>query len=171
MSFTIRSAVAEDFDFMADMLVESVNWQSDRNMPKDQVLANPDFARYVEGWMRPTDLGVLAVDERGARLGAAWLRYFTADRPGYGYVGDDVPELGMGVAGEHRRKGIGRAILRALLERARQSGIKRVSLSVERANVAAQLYASERFQTVESFEYADTMVLSLGSVEAHEPSS
>jgi hypothetical protein len=36
-----------------------------------------------------------------------------------------------------------------------------VSLSVERANFAARLYAAEGFRTVESFDHSDTMLADL----------
>lgn len=54
--------------------------------------------------------------------------------------------------------GVGRALLRAVLNAARDRGVRTVSLSVERANVARRLYVAEGFRTVESFENADTMV-------------
>ena len=41
--------------------------------------------------------------------------------------------------------------------------MRSASLSVERANFAAQLYAVEGFRTVESFEDSDTMVAEIGT--------
>lgn len=127
-------------------------------------MADPALAHYVSGWMRPDDLGVVAVDQAGNLVGAAWLRYLPAADPGYGYVRDDVPELTMGVVSAWRGNGVGRALLREVLAAARAVGVLAVSLSVERANVvAARLYASEGFRTVESFDDADTMLAELSS--------
>lgn len=58
---------------------------------------------------------------------------------------------------------MGRVLLRAVLDTARERGIRTVSLSVERANFAARLYVAEGFCTVESFEDADTMVAEIGA--------
>jgi GNAT superfamily N-acetyltransferase len=80
---------------------------------------------------------------------------------GYGYVRDDVPELSMGVVQAWRGQGVGRALLRDVLAVARSAGVAAVSLSVERANVAARLYAAEGFRMVASFEDADTMLAEL----------
>ncbi|MEV4385936.1 GNAT family N-acetyltransferase [Micromonospora sp. NPDC049580] len=161
--FDIRAATPADAEFLVDMLVEAVNWQPERDWPRERILADPALAHYVTGWMRPTDVGVVAVDPAHRPLGAAWFRHLSAEDPGYGYVADDVPELTIGVRREWRGRGVGRALLRAVLDAARDRGIRTVSLSVERANAAARLYASEGFRTVESFTDADTMVAEVGA--------
>jgi len=108
----------------------------------------------------------VAVDQADQPVGAAWFRYLSAVDPGYGYVGDDVPELSLGVVEQWRGRGVGRALLRDALGAARDRGVRAVSLSVERANFAAQLYAAEGFRTVESLEDSDTMVAEIGCVFA-----
>ncbi|MEU7590242.1 GNAT family N-acetyltransferase [Micromonospora sp. NPDC049230] len=157
----IRAATPTDRQFLVDMLVEAINWLPERNWSREQILANPALAHYVTGWMRPDDVGVVATQPAGRPVGAAWLRHLTADDPGYGYVSDDVPELTIGVVESWRGRGVGRVLLRAALDVARARGTGRVSLSVERANFAAGLYAAEGFRTVESFENADTMVVDI----------
>jgi GNAT superfamily N-acetyltransferase len=156
--FSIRPAVSGDAGFLVDMLVAAVNWLPERTWSRERVMADRSLAHYVSGWMRSGDFGVVAVDQAGGPVGAAWLRYLTAAAPGFGYVDDDVPELTIGVVEPWRGQGVGRALLRAVLAAARERGVGAVSLSVERANFAARLYAEEGFRTVESFEDADTMV-------------
>lgn len=160
--FGIRAATVADYEFIIDMLVEAVNWLPERNWSREQIMANPALAHYVTGWMQPNDFGLVAVDPADRPVGAAWCRYLTAADPGYGYAGDDVPELTVGVVQAWRGRGVGRALVRAVLDVARERGVQAVSLSVERANFAARLYAAEGFRTVESFEDADTMVAEIG---------
>lgn len=57
--------------------------------------------------------------------------------------------------------GRGGALLRETARRARACGIGRIGLSVERANFACSLYASEGYEVVSSHVDADTMVLGL----------
>jgi GNAT superfamily N-acetyltransferase len=159
--FTIRAAARGDTEFLIDMLVEAINWLPERNWSRERIMADPAIAHYVSDWMRPDDLGVIAVDAAGSPVGAAWLRYLGAADRGYGYLSDDVPEMTMGVAEPWRGRGVGRVLLRAVLDAAREHGMAAVSLSVERANFAARLYSSEGFRTVESFEDSDTMVAEL----------
>lgn len=87
-------------------------------------------------------------------MGAAWLRTFPADDPGFGFVAADVPELAIGVLPAWRGRGIGTRLLRAVV-----AGAARVSLSVERANPAVRLYVREGFVAVDVGENSMTMVL------------
>jgi GNAT superfamily N-acetyltransferase len=145
-AFAVRPATASDTDVLTAMLVEAVNWNPDRpRREADDVLADPALARYVVGWPRPGDLGVIAVDPLDRPIGACWLRSFSSDEPGYGFVAADVPEIGLAVSPAWRRRGVGRALLRELVEIARRTGIRRLSLAVESGNRARELYLSEGF--------------------------
>lgn len=147
---------------MADMLVEAVNWSPERKkQSRRRVLSTRRTAHYITGWPRDTDLGVIAeADEE--RIGAAWLRFLRTADPGYGFVAPDVPELTIGVAAHWRGQGVGRALLRAIAERALSAGIRQISLSVERKNFAQKLYLSEGYQIVDcSDKDSDTMVKDL----------
>lgn len=160
-------AVAEDGDFMADMLVETVNWSPEwKNKSRSRVLSTPGTAHYIAGWPRDTDLGVIA-EANGEPVGAAWLRFLSAADPGYGFVSPDIPELTIGVAAHWRGRGVGRALLRAIAEQASVEGIQKISLSVERKNFAQQLYLSEGYQIVDSTDpHSDAMVKDLAPFRA-----
>ncbi|ACQ79309.1 GCN5-related protein N-acetyltransferase [Beutenbergia cavernae DSM 12333] len=161
----VREVAPSDADFLVDMLLESVNWSGDR-MNRKQALAKPEIAHYVTGWGRPGDFGLVAVDLGGPAglqipVGAAWLRQFTSADPGYGYVADDVPEVTIAIVPGFRGRGIGRALLTALLARARELGIGRVSLSVEDGNRARALYEQLGFTSVGRSGDSDTLALDL----------
>jgi GNAT superfamily N-acetyltransferase len=155
----IRQAAPDDGGFMADMLVAAVNWSPEwKKKSRSRVLSTPRTAHYIAGWPHETDLGVIA-EADGERIGATWLRFLPAADPGYGFVAPDVPELTIGVAAQWRGRGVGRALLRAIAEQARSAGIRRISLSVERKNLAQRLYLSEGYQVVDSTDAdSDTMV-------------
>jgi GNAT superfamily N-acetyltransferase len=160
--WVIRRATAEDGSFMADMLVEAANWSAEwKKKSRRRVLSAPATAKYIAGWPRATDLGVIA-EADGAPVGAAWLRFLPAADPGYGFVAPDTPELTIGVAGDWRGQGVGRALLRGLAEQARSAGIRQISLSVERKNFAQKLYLAEGYRVVDSSDtHSDTMVKDL----------
>ena len=148
-TYEIRDYRPEDHEFLRDMSYEAAFWQPDAGRPpRDEALSSPDLARYIEGWGRSGDAAVVAVDRAsGARAGAAWYRLLTEDAPGYGFVAPGVPELGMGVAEAFRGRGVGGALLEALLERARAEGFGALSLSVEDGNdPAARLYERHGFR-------------------------
>jgi GNAT superfamily N-acetyltransferase len=154
----LRPARQDDMRVLTDMLVEAANWNPERARPRIAVLAEPTVAHYVTGWRRPGDFGTVAEDDTGTAIGACWFRLFTTTDPGYGFIAPGVPELTLGVAAHWRSQGIGRALLRAAIDQARQAGYARVSLSCERANFAMHLYRSEGFVPFETGKDSDTLV-------------
>ena len=157
----LRDATTDDLDFLYDMLVEAFNWDGSARFTRNEVIADAHTSLYLDGWRRSDDFGLVAV-EVGVRLGAIWARALPAATPGYGYVADDIPELGMGVAPAHRGKGVGSALLAGCIERARGIGWRALSLSVEDGNVAARsLYERHGFVTAGRNGGSDTMLREL----------
>ena len=155
----LRDATAEDLDLLHDMLLEAFTWDGTPRVSRAEMLADPHTARYLGDWKRPDDLGLVATDDEGAALGAVWARALPAAAPGYGYVADDVPELGMAVRRAHRGQGVGSALLAGFLEQARDRGWRAVSLSVEDGNAAARaLYERHGFVPVGREGGSDTML-------------
>jgi GNAT superfamily N-acetyltransferase len=113
---------------------------------RDTVMALPQVRRYFVGLGRPGDAGVVAVTADGARLGVAWYRLFPAEEPGWGFIAVDVPELAMGVVPEARGRGLGGALLDALLALAREQRHRALSLAVDRQNPARRLYERKGFR-------------------------
>ena len=144
----LRTATAEDLPFLHLMLYEAACWRPGDRPPPEQALESPRVSRYLAGWGRRGDEGVVAV-EHGQPLGAAWFRLFPSAERGHGFVAEDVPELTIAVDPEARGRGVGLALLRSLVERARASGHESLSLSVEADNeVAVRLYRRAGFETV-----------------------
>jgi GNAT superfamily N-acetyltransferase len=156
----IRRAGPADAGFLADMLVEAANWRPHGKRSRASILADPLLGHYVDGWPRPGDLGLVA-ELGGTPAGAAWLRFFPASGPAYGFVAPDVPELVIGLRAESRGQGAGRALLRELAAAARAAGIRQISLSAGRANYAHGLYLAEGYRVVGGDHDSDTMVKDL----------
>ncbi|NTV40408.1 MAG: GNAT family N-acetyltransferase [Demequinaceae bacterium] len=155
----LRQMTASD-DVMP-FVVAAMNWRDDGAWDADLVLADQAVAHYVTDWMRPGDAGVVAI-EGGVPAGAAWWRHFTGDDPGYGYVADDVPELGLAVLASHRGKGIATALMTEIIRRAAAERVPGLSLSVEDGNgVARGLYDSLGFVKVGRMGDSDTLLLEL----------
>ncbi|NQX12978.1 GNAT family N-acetyltransferase [Microbacteriaceae bacterium VKM Ac-2855] len=161
MTYTIRPARRDDGPFLADMLVEAMNWNWTKTRARVDVLADEQSRRHVAGWPRPGDIGSVAESPDGDRVGACWFRLLTAPEPGHGFVATGVPELTLGVKPLWRAQGVGRALLQAVLGQAAAAGYARISLSVHHDNFASRLYRSEGFQTISREADADTMVRNL----------
>jgi GNAT superfamily N-acetyltransferase len=134
----IRPAGPRDVRFLGDMLRHAYYWH---------VGEDPDrpVARYVRGWGRPGDAGVVAVEPSGP-VGAAWYRRFPEREAGFGFVDETTPEVTIAVVPARRGRGLGKELMEALLVQARRDGVERLSLSVEPDSPQAQFYARFGFE-------------------------
>ena len=161
-----RLSTDADPAFLAEMLYEAVYWRDDgaeERPPLNALLTDQVVSRYVEGWGRSGDLAVLALDRRDEPVGAAWIRCYPADRAGYGFVADDVPELSIAVFPEFRGGGVGGLLLGALIARAESAGRRGISLSVADGNPDRRLYERHGFvaRARDDVSTSTTMVLIL----------
>jgi ribosomal protein S18 acetylase RimI-like enzyme len=148
--FTIRPAVASDQSFITEMQYAAFFVPPGGAPFPRSILDDPAIVKYHRDFgSRPGDVGVVALDDAGRRLGAAWVRLVE----GYGFVDRETPELGIAVVDGVRGQGIGTALLEELLAR-----VPRCSLSVDRRNPAMRLYERLGFEAVTDDGDAVTML-------------
>jgi GNAT superfamily N-acetyltransferase len=144
----IRAATEADGSFLQEMLTVAADWRPDaETRPPEVAMADPALARYLAGWDDERDVGFVA-EADGRPVGAVWWRFLSADCRGYGFVDESVPELSIGVVAHSRGRGIGAALLAALVDEARRRSLAGLSLSVEPDNPAVVLYERFGFVTV-----------------------
>ena len=84
------------------------------------------------------------------------------ERPGYGFVDEQTPELAIAVVPSARGRGVGSKLIEALLARAREAGYDTISLSVDRTNAGAiELYGRHGFEQVGESDDSVTMLAQL----------
>jgi GNAT superfamily N-acetyltransferase len=143
MGCELRAATVSDEPFLWEMLYLALFVPHGQPPLPRSILRSPALSHYVEDWgMRRGDLGLIALID-GAPVGAAWLRYFAASDPGFGFVDERTPELSIAVVPAHRGKGIGSRLIQRLLE-----GVHSISLSCDPANPAWGLYARFGFESL-----------------------
>lgn len=144
----IRSIEDADEPFLWEMLYHALYVPEGVEPLPRTLLAEPEIAHYVSEWGQPADCGFVAVDAATRQsIGAAWLRLFPADAPGYGFVDDCTPEVSIALLPGWRGRGIGSELLIALLAYA-DVRYSAVSLSVDPANPARRLYERLGFEQV-----------------------
>lgn len=154
----VRAATGSDRPFLQAMLAEAAAWRDGVDRPIDEVVAPHEIAHYLPAdWPRSGEAGVVATRD-GSDVGAAWWTMLTADDPGYGFVDETVPEIGIGVEVDHRGHGVGSRLLTALCAEADRRGLGGLSLSVESDNPAARFYEDAGFVLVDATGGAHTMV-------------
>lgn len=154
VTLSLRPWNPDDVPFLWEMLHQSIHVVDGDTPPPRSIVDEPAIAHYLAGFgSRDGDDAVIACDD-DQPVGAAFCRRFSDDDPSYGFVGPDVPEVGMAVLATHRGRGIGRAMLAHLLDRHPV-----MSLSVDADNRAARaLYESFGFVEVRPDGTAVTMV-------------
>jgi ribosomal protein S18 acetylase RimI-like enzyme len=131
----IRLVTPADEEFLWSMLFYASHSGDEGGVTLDHVKNDPALARYVEGWGRPGDLGVVC-ERSGDLLGAAWL------------VADEIPELAIATRPGHEGNGIGSLMLGALIGRA-AGCYPAITLNVRLGNPAIGLYRRFGFTELE----------------------
>lgn len=156
MGYSFHPLTMADESFLWDMLYQALHVPAGAVAPPPSVVHLPELARYVQGWGRAGDGGLLARDPAtGQPVGAVWLRLLVGENQGYGYVNDDTPELSIAVLPEHRGVGIGTQLLTRLLAAGSGSAL---SLSVAASNPARRLYQRFGFTIVQQSGVSLTML-------------
>ncbi len=134
----------------------NLNWRTQRFTESD-VRRRPEFRHYTRPVPERGDFGLVA-ERAGEPIGAAWALLLPADEPGYGFLDESTPEISLWVRQDARGTGVGGRLLDGIQQEAADRGRVRLSLSVEGANGARQLYASRGFTQVEGREDDGVMV-------------
>jgi ribosomal protein S18 acetylase RimI-like enzyme len=151
-----RVAEPQHEPLLREMLYLAVFVPQGETPPPPSIVAQPELARYVNSWGRPGDDGVIALAPDSYPIGAAWLRLWSEDDRGYGFVDVHTPELSVAVRAEFRSHGIGTRLLQEMLRRADETH-ESVSLSVSVQNPAVRLYERLGFEAVCINEASMTM--------------
>jgi len=140
----IRPLTPGDAAFLRSVLYHAIYVPPGHEAPPPAIVEQPELARYAAAWMRrPGDLG-FAAEQGGRRIGAAWLRRWSSDDHGFGFVDEATPELSMALLPGYRGRGVGTRLLRHLVAAA-EARYAAVSLSVSAANPARRLYERAGF--------------------------
>ncbi len=140
MDYVIRPLTPQDESILWEMVYLGLQSGQQADAPSREILKGPEFAHYVEGWGRSGDAGFVAHDREDQKaIGAVWCRPCNAVAPAEG--GEPVPELAWSVNPQHRRRGIGAALMTQWVKaNPSQSAVR---LAVPADNPAVRLY--ERF--------------------------
>lgn len=164
MQYRIRPIIEDDVFFLWEMLYESLFVPEGQEPFDKAIIKDPHISKYIEGWGRDGDFGFIAMNHEGEPVGSITVRYFNEDNKGFGFIDNDVPELGMALLKEYRGGKIGMALMDELFKEARKRNIKKLSLSVDPSNAAAmKLYERFGFKEVGKVDSSITMVVDLRS--------
>ena len=141
MDYVIRPLTRQDEPILWEMLYYGLSSAGKNQQASRDVVRRPEISRYVEGWGRVGDTGFVAHDKKNrVLLGAAWLRRST-DKS------DAAPELALAVKPEHRKHGIGTALLTQLVRA--NPDHSTISVSFVAGKPVLRLYERFGFKVIE----------------------
>ena len=142
MDYEIRPLTAADEATLWDMLYEALRTAA--GATSRDILKQPEYARYVEGWGRDGDTGFVVSDKpSGEVLGAVWYRLPAAEGQGRS---EATPELAFAVKPGQRKRGLGAALLTQLVKANPHHST--ISIRAAANNPAVRLYERFGFQIV-----------------------
>jgi len=149
MDYAIRQLTAKDEPILWEMLFQGLASPGKKELPARDIVHRPEFAHYVEGWGRAGDTGFVAHNKKDETLlGAVWLRKMI-DKT------DSPPELAFVVTPEHRRHGIGTALLTQLVRANPEEST--ILLSFVAGKPVLRLYERFGFKVVKAQPHAVVM--------------
>jgi ribosomal protein S18 acetylase RimI-like enzyme len=146
MNIDLRPLFPTDQPFLWKMLYLALYVPPGKALFPRSILDDPDIACYVRGWGRPGDWGLLA-SAGETPAGAVWLRQWSGQERGYGYVSSQIPELSIALLPEYRNVGLGTRLLKTVISQA-QTRYPGLSLSVVESSPARRLYERLGFRKV-----------------------
>jgi GNAT superfamily N-acetyltransferase len=148
MEYEIRPLLTDDEPILREMLYQGLSSVGNHQPPRE-ILQRPEFSHYAQGWGRAGDTGFVAHDKKdGSVLGAVWLRK-PINKP------DAPPELAFAVRPEHRRHGIGTALLTQLVRANPDESI--ISVSLVAGKPVLRLYERFGFKVAQEGPHAIVM--------------
>lgn len=157
MEYQMIEIHADEAAVLDDFLYEAIFLPPGMQAPPREIILRPELQVYVADFGKRSGDYALGAKADGRIVGAVWARIMKD----YGHISDDTPSLAVSLYPEYRGKGIGTALMQAMLCRLRSAGYQQVSLSVQKANAAVRLYRRLGFETVRVNEEEYIMVCAL----------
>lgn len=152
MNYAIRPLKKTELDCLDEFLYLAIFVPAGVPAPPREITKEPELTIYIRDFgTLPADRCLAAItdgstaDDREKIIAVVWARIIND----YGHIDDDTPSLSISVRPDYRGRGVGTALMGAMIERLREDGFRYASLSVQKRNVAAvQLYRKLGFETV-----------------------
>lgn len=146
MNFEVRKMSPDEWPLLEDFLYEAIYVPEgfEGQVPHAVIHDDPKCRATFEGFGTLPDDGAVVATVDGEVVGACWVRTTSV----YGHIDDETPAFSISLYEPYRGKGIGAAMMRAMLDDLRAAGYRRASLAVQKANPALRLYERMGFRIV-----------------------
>lgn len=154
MEYTIRKMTVPEYPLLGDFLYEAIFIPDGIKPPPRDIIASPELQIYIDRFGALKDDFSLVAEIEEKIVGAVWVRIMKD----YGHIDEETPSLAISLYKEYRGQGTGTNMMKEMLSLLKTHGYKRVSLSVQKANYAAEMYRKIGFEIVRENEEEYIMV-------------
>ncbi|MBD5100700.1 MAG: GNAT family N-acetyltransferase [Clostridiales bacterium] len=145
MEYLIREMQTSEYGLLDDFLYNAIFIPQGVTPPPKSIVQKDELQVYVKDFGKQKDDVALVAEVDGKIVGAVWTRIMND----YGHVDDDTPSLAISLYKEYRGFGIGTDLMQNILSVLKQRSYKRVSLAVQKANYAVNMYKKVGFVIVD----------------------
>ena len=153
----IREMQRAEYPVLEKFLYEAIFVPNGVEPPPKSIIYRPELQVYISGFGTSEHDISLVADINDKIVGAVWVRIMND----YGHIDDNTPSFAISVYKEYRGKGIGTALMKEMLSILKWRGYEQASLSVQKANFAAEMYRKLGFQVIGENEEEYLMVKKL----------
>ena len=140
----IREMQRAEYQLLENFLYEAIFIPNGNDPPPKSIIYRPELQVYISEFGTSKHDTCLVADINGEIVGAVWVRIMND----YGHIDDKTPSFAISVYKEYRGKGIGTALMKEMLIILKKRGYEQASLSVQKANFAADMYCKLGFRVV-----------------------
>ena len=144
----IREMQRAEYPLLENFLYEAIFIPNGVEPPPKSIIYRPELQVYISEFGTSEHDISLVGDINGKVIGAVWVRIMND----YGHIDDKTPSFAISVYKEYRGKGVGTALMKKMLTILKMRGYEQASLSVQKANFAAEMYRKLGFQVVDENE-------------------
>lgn len=159
MEYTIRKIKTSEYHVLDDFLYEAIFIPEGIKAPPKEIIQKPELQLYIENFGEKKGDICFVAEAENTIIGAVWVRIIND----YGHIDDETPSFAISLYREHRNKGIGTALMKAMLDKLKSSGYKQASLAVQKANYAVNMYRNVGFEIVDENDEEYIMVCRLSN--------
>ncbi len=160
MEYIIREMKPSEYPQLDEFLYNAIFQRDSENLLPKSVTKQPELLVYIKDFGRTDDHCLVA--ECGQKLvGAVWTRILSGEVKGFGNIDESTPEFAISLIEGYRNKGIGTALMKAMINLLTKKGYKQTSLAVQKDNYAVRMYKAIGFSIVDENDEEYIMVYNL----------
>lgn len=156
MDYKIREIKEIEYPVLSDFLYDAIYIPEGMEKPAKSIMEQPELQVYIADFGKADDW-CLVVEVKEKIVGAVWVRIMND----YGHIDDKTPSLAISLYEEYRNLGLGTALMKEMLQFLKNKGYMQISLSVQKANYAVNMYRKTGFAVVKENEEEYIMVCRL----------